>query len=97
MKKALFGVIAGLAILVLGFLWASQWLAFRETKRDLRQMFFAMIRPAHVTNCTLERFGSENDGGYLMCSNLLGQSQVGYSYGSRATTTGAVTSRSGTK
>ena len=56
------------------------WL-FAKPSDDLRQMFFAMIRPAHLTNCTLERFGSENDGGYLMCSNLLGQSQVGYSYG----------------
>jgi hypothetical protein len=34
-----------------------------------------------MTNCVLERFGSEHDGGYLMCSNLLTQSQVGYSYG----------------
>jgi hypothetical protein len=80
-KKALFGVIAGLAILVLGFFWANQWLALRETRRDLRQLFFSMMRPVRLTNCTLERFGSERDGGYLMCSNLLGQSQVGYSYG----------------
>lgn len=81
MKKALFGGIAGLAIVVAGLLTANQLLAFRRTKQDLRQMFFAMIRPAHLTNCTLERFGSEHDGGYLMCSNLLGQSRVGYSYG----------------
>jgi hypothetical protein len=56
-------------------------MAFRQTRQELREMFFTLIRPVHLTNCTLERFGSVHDGGYLMCSNLLGQSQAAYSYG----------------
>ena len=81
MKKALFGVISVLAILVLGYIWAHQWMAFRATKKDLRDWFFALVRPVKVTNCTLERFGSPHDGGYLMCSNLLDKAEVAYSYG----------------
>lgn len=80
-KKKLFTIVAGLAILVLGYLWAQQWMAFRDTRRDLREMFFAEIRPVRLTNCTMERLGSVHDGGYLMCTNLLNQSQVAYSYG----------------
>jgi hypothetical protein len=80
-KKKLFGIVAGLSILVLGYFWAHQWMAFHETKRQLREMFFEEMRPVRVANCSLERFGSVHDGGYLMCANLLGQSQTGYSYG----------------
>jgi hypothetical protein len=46
-----------------------------------RQALFDMLRPAALTNCQLERFGEAHDGGYLMCSNLLGAVQSGYSYG----------------
>jgi hypothetical protein len=44
-------------------------------------MFFAAIRPVPLANCTFERFGSQDDGGYLMCGNLLNQVQSAYSYG----------------
>ena len=46
-----------------------------------RQALFDLLRPVAVTNCELERFGEANDGGYLMCANLLGGAQSGYSYG----------------
>jgi hypothetical protein len=46
-----------------------------------RQALFEMLQPAAITNCQLERFGESNDGGYLMCGNLLGGVQSGYSYG----------------
>ena len=46
-----------------------------------RQALFAMLQPVSITNCELERFGERNDGGYLMCGNLLDGVQAGYSYG----------------
>ena len=46
-----------------------------------RQALFDMLRPVALTNCELERFGEANDGGYLMCGNLLAGVSSGYSYG----------------
>ena len=48
---------------------------------DRRRAYFEMLQPVALTNCELERFGESNDGGYLMCGNLLGGVQTGYSYG----------------
>lgn len=47
----------------------------------LRRSLFEMVQPVALTNCQLERFGETHDGGYLMCANLLGRVQSGYSYG----------------
>ena len=46
-----------------------------------RQALFDLLQPVALSNCELERFGEANDGGYLMCGNLLGGVQSGYSYG----------------
>ena len=46
-----------------------------------RQALFDMLQPVALANCQLERFGEPNDGGYLMCGNLLDGVQSGYSYG----------------
>ena len=46
-----------------------------------RQALFDMLQPVALANCQLERFGEPNDGGYLMCANLLAGVQSGYSYG----------------
>ena len=46
-----------------------------------RRALFDMLQPVALTNCELERFGEAHDGGYLMCGNLLGGVQSGYSYG----------------
>lgn len=46
-----------------------------------RRELFDLLRPVPLSNCRLERFGERNDGGYLMCANLLDGVQVGYSYG----------------
>jgi hypothetical protein len=40
-----------------------------------------MLQPVALANCQLARFGEAHDGGYLMCANLLGAVQSGYSYG----------------
>lgn len=46
-----------------------------------RRVLFEMLQPVALANCQLERFGEANDGGYLMCANLLGDIESGYSYG----------------
>jgi hypothetical protein len=47
----------------------------------IRKELFAEIQPIALANCDLERFGETNDGGYLLCGNLLESVQAGYSYG----------------
>src|SRR5262249_32336956 len=51
------------------------------TARQYRERLLGELHPVTLANCTLERFGSANDGGYLMCGNLLGHIQSSYSYG----------------
>jgi hypothetical protein len=46
-----------------------------------RQALWNELRPVALKNCTLRRFGSVNDGGYLMCENLLSGTESAYSYG----------------
>ena len=41
----------------------------------------AELQPVTLKNCTFKRFGSANDGGYLMCENLVQGIQSLYSYG----------------
>ena len=53
---------------------------YRRT-RNVREALYAAFTPVHITNCTLQRFGNRNDGGYLMCANLMSAAQSGYSYG----------------
>jgi hypothetical protein len=53
----------------------------REAALPPRQRLFNLLRPVALKNCQLERFGEANDGGYLMCGNLLGKVRSGYSYG----------------
>jgi hypothetical protein len=53
----------------------------RHLTSSQRRAYFEMLQPVALANCELERFGEANDGGYLMCGNLLGRIQSGYSYG----------------
>ena len=50
-------------------------------RRELREAILAELQPVALKNCTLKRFGSTNDGGYLMCENLIEPLDAGYSYG----------------
>lgn len=50
-------------------------------ERRVRDALYAAFAPVRVTNCTLQRYGEPNDGGYLMCANFLPASQSAYSYG----------------
>jgi hypothetical protein len=54
----------------------------REARgRRLRETILAELQPVALKNCTLKRFGSANDGGYLMCENLIESIDAAYSYG----------------
>jgi hypothetical protein len=50
-------------------------------ERKLREAILAELQPVVLKNCTLKRFGSPNDGGYLMCENLIEPLDAAYSYG----------------
>ena len=56
-------------------------LVHRSTGRKLREAILAELQPVVLKNCTIERFGSANDGGYLMCENLIKPLDAAYSYG----------------
>src|SRR4029077_6265587 len=51
------------------------------TERKLREAILAELQPVALKNCTLKRFGSANDGGYLMCEDLIEPIDAAYSYG----------------
>ena len=53
----------------------------RAAGRELREAILAELQPVALKNCTLKRFGSANDGGYLMCENLIEPLDAAYSYG----------------
>jgi hypothetical protein len=79
---------AGLTVLVavLGVVAWNQVKSHRARQAeaavvDPRRAYFEMLQPVALSNCELKRFGEPNDGGYLMCANLLGAVQSGYSYG----------------
>ena len=65
--RIVFGIIAlaAAAAVVIGDL------ARRAAGRKLREAILAELQPVALKNCTLKRFGSANDGGYLMCENLI--------------------------
>jgi len=56
-------------------------LAYAAAGRKLREAILAELQPVALKNCMLKRFGSANDGGYLMCENLNEPLDAAYSYG----------------
>ena len=69
-----------LTALLLLVLAATAALAYRRD-RQIRETLYAALAPVQITNCELERFGGANDGGYLLCGNLLNPAEAVYSYG----------------
>jgi hypothetical protein len=55
--------------------------AREAARRKLREAILAELQPVALKNCTFKRFGSANDGGYLMCENLIASLDAAYSYG----------------
>lgn len=50
----------------------------------VRQALLEELQTVALENCTLRRYGGANDGGYLMCENLLDTVDIAYSYGTNA-------------
>ncbi len=69
--------LAMFVVAVLALVGAAQ--RGKPTARQVRQRLLLELEPVTLKNCTLERIGSANDGGYLMCANLLGGVQSAYS------------------
>jgi hypothetical protein len=84
-----FWVVTGgviIIVAILGVVARNQAKVYRASQpanaaADQRRAYFEMLQPVALKNCELERFGEANDGGDLMCGNLLGGVQSGYSYG----------------
>ena len=51
------------------------------TADEIRKALLDELRTVTLSNCALQRYGSANDGGYLMCENLTGGVTSAYSYG----------------
>ena len=88
-------------MIVLGFVIRNQIKVYRNrlaqealsVQETLRRSLLTELQPVALKKCTLERFGEANDGGYLMCANLLDGVEAGYSSGSQGMTNGGATSR----
>ena len=107
MTKHRFWLITGviLIVVILGLVIRNQVKVYRGRQAraalnraraaviEQRQTLFDLVQPIAISNCQLERFGEANDGGYLMCGNLLGGIESGYRTGSPDTTSGAAISR----
>lgn len=77
-KKLKITLIISLIILVMAF---SIKLFSHIMQKNFKQKIFSELRPVYLKNCTMKRFGSAYDGGYVMCENLLNNVQSAYSYG----------------
>jgi len=74
--RAIVLVLGAIAAVVLGLRAVEP---IRE--RQARTLILDAIRPVTLRNCALARVGSANDGGYLMCLNLIETPGAAYSYG----------------
>ena len=70
-------VILGLTAIAVG----AWQLPGGKAERQIRQALLKELRPVSLKNCSLRRFGSTYDGGYLMCENLIDGLEAAYSYG----------------
>jgi hypothetical protein len=52
-----------------------------KSQRAVRDALLAQLTPVTLSNCTFTRVGSSNDGGYVMCGNLMSGGKSVYSYG----------------
>src|ERR1041385_801450 len=81
MKRTLIGATLLIIILVSVAAIVIGAVARHASERKMREAILAELQPVALKNCTLKRFGSANDGGYLMCENLIEPLDAAYSYG----------------
>lgn len=72
--------VAVIAVVVAG-LYVQGTYARAARARAVREALLEELTTVTLKNCTLKRYGSANDGGYLMCENLIDGVQAAYSYG----------------
>src|SRR5207247_10107804 len=60
----IFVLVAAVAVVIGDFVRSA-------AARRLGEAILAELQPVALKNCALKRFGSANDGGYLMCENLI--------------------------
>lgn len=69
----------------LAFLGCSNSDNNNEDTAKLANELLPLLRPIKLTNCELDRVGSVNDGGYLVCKDMIGKAakpvESGYSIG----------------
>ena len=85
-RRRIWIIAAALLMVVLGLVVRNQVKVYlkREASRretEVRRLVFDELRPVGLAACKLERLGETNDGGYLVCGNLLGDVRAAYSYG----------------
>jgi hypothetical protein len=83
-RGVLLGVLAAGLLLALAaaYFLAQESLPERMAREHVqRQALLDELNTVTLKNCTLKRYGSADDGGYLMCENLIKGVQVAYSYG----------------
>src|SRR5689334_11310564 len=82
MKRNVWILWIALAVVALaGVAMAARQAWYRNTPAGQRQALLEQLQPVALANCDLKRFGEANDGGYLLCANLLKDVQSAYSYG----------------
>ena|SRR5215472_14298387 len=81
MKRRLIRITLMTVALVSAVALAIGGLARHAAERKLREGILAELQPVVLKNCMFKRFGSANDGGYLMCENLIEPIDAAYSYG----------------
>lgn len=72
-------VVSLVAAVAYGSIRRERW--YRNAPEGRRQALLEELQPVALANCELKRFGEPNDGGYLLCANLLNDVQSAYSYG----------------
>ena len=72
-------VVILVAVAAVGAIRVRRW--SESTPIGRRQALLWDVQPVVLSNCDLKRFGEANDGGYLLCGNLLKNVESGYSYG----------------
>ena len=60
--------------------------------REVRVALLEELKPVTLKNCNLKRYGGPNDGGYLMCENLIRGSRRSIRTASTPKTTGDASS-----
>jgi len=67
MKRAWVGITFVIIALAAATAIAVDDVVHRVPARRLREAILAELQPVALKNCTFKRFGSANDGGYVMC------------------------------